>query len=145
MFRNPGDREIRDILKRARNIAVVGLSGNKEKDSYRVAEYLADNGYLIIPVNPAAGEIMGRKSYPDLASVPVKVDIVNVFRRSDHLAGVVEEALPLKPQCIWSQQGVSDEKAAACAAAGGVPMVMDLCIKVEHQRLIKGIKGYERS
>lgn len=145
MFRNPGDREIREILKKAKNIAVIGLSGSREKDSYRVAEYLTANGYVIIPVNPAAGEIMGRKSYPDLASVPEKVDIVNVFRRSEHLAGVVVEALRIKPQCIWSQQGIADEKAAASATASGVPMVMDLCIKIEHQRLIKGSKGYEKS
>lgn len=135
MIKNPDDREIREILVKAKNIAIVGLSGNKEKDSYRVAEYLRENGYRIFPVNPGAEEIMGLKSYPDLASVPEKVDIVNVFRRSEHLPKVVEEALGIKPGCIWAQLGVADEGAAAEAAAGGVPVVMDRCIKIEHRRL----------
>ncbi|MCL6612774.1 MAG: CoA-binding protein [Peptococcaceae bacterium] len=137
------DREIREILVKAKNIAVVGLSVNREKDSYRVAEYLRENGYRIIPVNPAAEEIMGLKSYPDLASVPEKVDIVNVFRRSEHLPRLVEEALGIKAGCIWAQLGVADEKAAAKAAAGGVPVVMDRCIKIEHRRLCGKADGHE--
>lgn len=137
MYNNPEDSEIRDILEKASSIAVVGLSDNREKDSYQVAEYLIKNGYRVIPVNPRAGEIMGLKSYPDLASIPEKVDIVNVFRRSEFLPKVVDEALGIKPACIWAQLGVAHEGAAAGAAGRGVPVVMDRCIKIEHKRLIK--------
>lgn len=136
MFINPDDVQIRDILKKARNIAVVGLSENREKDSHRVAEYLARNGYTVIPVNPGAREILGRQAYPGLSSVPVEVDIVDVFRRSEHLAGVVEESLGVKAGCIWAQEGVTDEGAAVGAARQGVPVVMDRCIMKEHRRLI---------
>ncbi|MCL5056975.1 MAG: CoA-binding protein [Actinobacteria bacterium] len=136
MFKNPDDREIRSILEKSKNIAVVGLSGNSERDSYRVAEYLIKQGYSVIPVNPSEDRILGQKAYKDLASIPYRIDIVNVFRRSDHLPGVVEEALGVKPVCIWAQLGVADEGAAAAAIGRGVAMVMDLCIKVEHQRLL---------
>lgn len=137
MFKNPGDGEINEILKKTKTVAVVGLSENKEKDSHMVARYLKENGYRIIPVNPAAKEILGEKSYPDLSSIPEKVDLVNVFRRSEHLPAVVEEALRIKAGCIWAQLGVADEKSAARAGALGVPVIMDRCIKVEHKRLIK--------
>ncbi|MCL6477109.1 MAG: CoA-binding protein [Peptococcaceae bacterium] len=136
MFKNPSDSKIREILKGSKNIAVVGLSENKERDSYRVAQYLREKGYNVIPVNPTAREIMGLKSYPDLSSVPEKVDIVNVFRRSEHLPAVVEEALRVKPGCIWAQLGVFDDRAAARAAGEGVPVIMDRCIKIEHERLL---------
>ncbi|MFZ5632532.1 MAG: CoA-binding protein [Bacillota bacterium] len=141
MFKNPADSEIREILKKSKNVAVVGLSENREKDSFRVAEYLRENGYNVIPVNPTAREIMGLKSYPDLASVPEKVDIVNVFRRSEHLPAVVEEALRIKPGCIWAQLGVVDERAADLATGEGVPVIMDRCIKNEHKRLFKDKKS----
>lgn len=137
MYSNPEDSEIRAILEKAKSIAVVGLSDNREKDSYQVAEYLLNNGYRVIPVNPRAGEIMGLKTYPDLASIPEKVDIVNVFRRSEFLPEVVDEALGIKPACIWAQLGVAHEGAAARAAGRGVPVIMDLCIKIEHRRLVK--------
>ncbi|MFZ5642131.1 MAG: CoA-binding protein [Bacillota bacterium] len=135
MFRNPDDNILKSILKKSKNIAVVGLSENSERDSYRVAEYLLKNGYRIIPVNPNAENILGQKSYKDLASVPYKVDIVNVFRRSEHLPSIVEEAAGIKPECIWAQLGVVHGEAAEYAEKKGVHVVMDLCIKVEHQRL----------
>ena len=135
MFKNPDDCEIKSILERSKNIAVVGLSGNSERDSYRVAEYLIKQGYGVFPVNPAEDRILGQKVYKDLASIPYRIDIVNVFRRSSHLPGVVEEALGVKPLCIWAQLGVIDEGAASAAVRHGMVMVMDLCIKVEHRRL----------
>jgi len=138
MFKNPNDSEIKEILNRAGSIAVVGLSENQEKDSHRVARYLLEKGYRVIPVNPAAGEILGQRSYPDLASIPERVDLVNVFRRSEHLPGVVQEALKINAGCIWAQLGVYHEEAAAAAGRLGVPVVMDRCIKVEHQRLAGG-------
>lgn len=136
-MKNPGDKTIRDILQESKTIAVVGLSTNPEKDSYKVAQYLRDNGYIVIPVNPGAVEIMGLRSYPDLAAIPVKVDIVNVFRRSDQLQNIVKEALGITPRCIWSQLGVVDEKAAELAQEQDVLMIMDRCIKIEHQRLLR--------
>ena len=134
---NPRDEEIRELLKESKTIAVVGLSTNPEKDSYSVAQYLKERGYTVIPVNPRADQIMGLTSYPDLASIPGKVDIVNVFRRSDELQNVVNDAIRIRPRCIWAQLGVIDEKATDLAKAENVPMIMDLCIKIEHQRLLK--------
>lgn len=143
MFKNPDDREIVEILKKSKNIAVVGLSENDQKDSHMVARYLKENGYRVIPVNPAAREILGEKSYPGLSSIPEKVDIVNVFRRSEHLPAVVEEALCIKAGCVWAQLGVSDEKSAAEAISRGVPVIMDRCIKIEHKRLVKEKQVHE--
>lgn len=136
MFKKPDDREIKSILERSKNIAVVGLSGNSGRDSYRVAEYLLKQGYCIFPVNPAEDRILGQKVYKDLASIPYRIDIVNVFRKSSYLPGIVEEALGVKPLCIWAQLGVINEGAASKAVSHGVVMVMDLCIKVEHLRLL---------
>jgi predicted CoA-binding protein len=136
MFKNPDDREMKSILERAKNIAMVGLSGNSSRDSHRVARYLMEQGYSIIPVNPSEDMILGQKSYPDLSAVPGRIDIVNVFRRSEHLPAVVEEALKVKPLCIWAQLGVSHEGAAEKAVSRGVAVFMDLCIKIEHCRLL---------
>lgn len=136
MFKNPSDNQIKEILQKSRNVAVVGLSGNSEKDSYRVARYMMEKGYKIIPVNPREDEIMGLKSYPDLTSIPEKIDIVNVFRRSEYLPSVVEEALQVGPDCIWTQLGVAEEDSAARAESRGITVVMDRCIKIEHNRLL---------
>ncbi|MCL6448930.1 MAG: CoA-binding protein [Armatimonadetes bacterium] len=136
MFQNPGDHEIKDLLARSKTIAVVGLSDKPERDSYRVAQYMQEKGYRIIPVNPRVKEVLGEKAYPSLAAVPGPVDIVNVFRRSEEAAGVVKEALALKPAAVWLQLGVISEEAAALARERGVPLVMDRCLKIEHGRLL---------
>jgi len=136
MFKNPSDNQIKEILQKSRNVAVVGLSGNSEKDSYRVARYMMEKGYKIIPVNPREDQIMGLKSYPDLTSISEKIDIVNVFRRSEFLPSVVEEALQVGPGCIWTQLGVVEEGSAARAQSRGITVVMDRCIKIEHKRLL---------
>ncbi len=136
MHQNPGDQEIKDLLTRSKTIAVVGLSDKPERDSYRVAQYMHEKGYRIIPVNPRVKEVLGERAYPNLAAVPGPVDIVNVFRRSEEAPGVVKEALALKPAAVWLQLGVISEEAAALARDQGVPLVMDRCIKIEHGRLL---------
>lgn len=136
MFQNPGDQEIKDLLTQSKTIAVVGLSDKPERDSYRVAQYMQEQGYRIIPVNPRVKEVLGEKAYPDLAAVPGPVDIVDVFRRSEEAPGVVKEALLLKPAAVWLQLGVISEEAAALAREQGVPVVMNRCIKIEHSRLL---------
>lgn len=112
-------------LKESKTIAVVGLSPNPERDSYRVALYLKEAGYRIIPVNPVIKEVLGEKSYPDLKSVPVPIDMVDVFRRSDLVGPVVEEAIKVGAKFIWMQDGVVNEEAAERARAVGIPVIMD--------------------
>lgn len=135
MFQNPDDRQLKELLAKSKTIAVVGLSDKPDRDSYRVAQYMQEKGYRIIPVNPRIETVLGEKAYPDLASIPEQVDIVNVFRRSEETPGVVKDALPKKPVAIWLQLGVMNEEAAALAQSEGVPVIMDRCIKIEHNRL----------
>jgi len=124
---------ITDILKRAKTIAVVGLSNNPLRPSHGVAAYLQTQGYHIIPVNPQIDESLGEQAYASLLDVPEKIDIVDVFRRSDAVAEVVDQAIQLKVPAIWMQEGVIDEKAAAKARKAGILVVMDQCILVEHR------------
>jgi len=128
---------LRDLLRRARTIAVVGLSPNPKRPSNSVARYLQGSGYKIVPINPGHGEILGEKSYRTLtdAARDHPIDIVDVFRRSEHAGAVVDEAIPLKPQLIWLQQGVVDPAAEARAAKAGIPFVMNECLAVEHRLL----------
>jgi len=128
---------LRDLLRRARTIAVVGLSPNAMRPSNSVARYLQGSGYKIVPVNPGHGEILGEKSYRTLtdAARDHPIDIVDVFRRSEHAGAVVDEAILLKPQLIWLQQGVVDPAAQARAAKAGIPFVMNECLAVEHRLL----------
>lgn len=124
---------ITDILKRAKNIAVVGLSNSPLRPSHGVAAYLQTQGYHIIPVNPRIEEALGEDAYPSLLDVPLKIDIVDIFRRSDKVAEVVDQAIQLKVPAIWMQEGVIDEKAAEKARRAGIFVVMDQCILQEHQ------------
>jgi|SRR5215469_1694925 len=124
---------ITDILKRAKNIAVVGLSNSPLRPSHGVAAYLLTQGYHIIPVNPQIEEALGEDAYPSLLEVPVKIDIVDIFRRSDKVAEVVDQAIQLKVPAIWMQEGVIDEKAAEKARQAGIFVVMDQCILQEHR------------
>lgn len=134
---NPTDAELRDWLTRARTIAVVGLSDKPDRDSNEVARYLKAQGYRIVPVNPMLPEVLGERSYPSLSTVPadVRIDIVDVFRRSDQVPPVVDEAIRRGTGGIWMQLGVRSEEAAARARASGIPVVEDLCIMVQHRRL----------
>jgi len=124
---------ISEILKHSRNIAVVGLSSSPLRPSHGVAAYMQTQGYHIIPVNPNIEEALGEQAYPSLMKVPEKIDIVDIFRRSDAVAEVVDQAIELKVPAIWMQEGVIDEKAAAKARAAGIFVVMDRCILVEHR------------
>jgi predicted CoA-binding protein len=134
---NPPDEVLRGLLERARTIAVVGLSDKPERDSNEVARYLQGQGYRIIPVNPGVSEVLGEKSYPSLLAIPAseRLDIVDVFRRSDQVGPIVDEALVRDAGAIWMQLGVENAPAAAAAEARAVPVVQDLCIMVVHRRL----------
>jgi uncharacterized protein len=128
---------LRTILAGARTVAVVGLSPNPGRPSHGVARYLQRAGYRIVPVNPHVETVLGERSYRTLqaAAADHRIDVVDVFRRSVHAGGVVDEAIALRPQLIWLQEGVVDEAAAARAAAAGIPCVMDRCLAVDHQLL----------
>jgi predicted CoA-binding protein len=130
-FENPTRERIKQILESAGNIAVVGLSDNPERTSYMIAEAMQSRGYRIIPVNPNAATILGEKSYASLADIPEPVDIVNVFRRSEHTPEVARQAVDVKAKVLWLQLGIESDEAAAIAAAGGLEVIMDRCIKVE--------------
>ncbi|HXF94665.1 MAG TPA: CoA-binding protein [Gemmatimonadales bacterium] len=128
---------LRGLLREARTIAVVGLSPRPERPSHSVARYLQRAGYRIIPVNPGHREILGERSYPTLADAARehRIDIVDVFRRSEFAGEVVDQAIALRPKLIWLQLGVVDEAAAARARAAGIPVVMDRCLAVDHRAL----------
>jgi len=130
------DDDIRRILTDSKTIAVVGLSPKPERDSFRVAQYLRQAGYRIIPVNPTADEILGEKVYPDLASIPEKIDMVDIFRRSEHVGPIVDEAIGIGAKTVWMQIGVVNEEAARNATDAGLEVVMDLCTMREHRRLL---------
>ena len=127
---------VRDILEKSKIIAVVGLSPKPERDSHEVAKYLQDQGYRIVPVNPRADNILGEKSYPDLASIPEKVDVVDIFRRSDDVPPVVDQAIDIGAKAVWMQLGIVNEDAAAKAREAGLGVVMDRCMLVEHRNLV---------
>ncbi|WP_200965869.1 CoA-binding protein [Insulibacter thermoxylanivorax] len=132
-FTNPSREEIKEILANCGNIAVVGLSDKPERTSHMVAKAMQERGYRIIPVNPVAQgkEILGETCYASLSEVPEKIDIVNVFRRSEHTPPIAEEAVRVGARVLWLQQGIYNEEAAAIAQQGGLTVIMDRCIKVE--------------
>jgi predicted CoA-binding protein len=127
--------EVREILKTTKVIAVVGLSDKPDRPSYGVAAYMQRQGYKIIPVNPAVGEVLGEKAYPSLKDVPGKVDMVDVFRKPDALLGIVEEAIAIGAKSVWMQEGVVNNAAAERARAAGLKVVMDRCVLKEHRRM----------
>lgn len=131
-----GDDQKRGLLETARVVAIVGLSPDTDKASNIVGRYLMAHGYRVIPVNPAYAEILGQRSYPSLSDVPVKVDIVDIFRKSDEVLPAVKEAVGLAPKAIWLQLGVVNEEAERIARQSGIPLYMDQCIKKEHTRLL---------
>jgi hypothetical protein len=132
------DTELRRILQDAKVIAVVGFSGNPQRTSHQIGQLLRRKGYTVYPVNPTVEGIDGMKSYASLEDVPEPIDIVNVFRRPEHLEGVVEDAIDAGAKVVWAQLGIADDAAAAKAVGAGLDMVMDRCIKVEHARLLGG-------
>lgn len=130
------DQMMKDILLSARTIASVGLSSNQEKESYWIVAYLKEQGYRIIPVNPTADEILGEKAYPDLESVPEKVDVVQVFRKPEDVPPVVDSAIKVGAKVVWMQEGIVHEEAAQKAREAGLLVVMDACMRMTHRRLI---------
>ncbi|MDP6403116.1 MAG: CoA-binding protein [SAR202 cluster bacterium] len=116
---------IEEQLTNSRTIAVVGLSPDPDRPSHYVAEYLQRHGYRIIPVNPLIDEVLGEKSFPDLRSVPVSIDMVDIFRRSEHVPPLVDEAIEIGVRHIWMQDGVTNVEASALARAAGLSVVMD--------------------
>lgn len=130
---------LRRVLQLNRTIAVVGLSASWNRPSYFAAKYMQERGYTIIPVNPGASEILGVKCYPDLASVPVPVDMVDVFRKPEDVVPIAEEAVRIGAKCLWLQLGVINEEAVALADAAGLDVVMDRCVKIEYARLFGGL------
>jgi len=127
---------IQRVIHGAKTIAVVGLSNNPLRASYFVGFYLKRHGYRVIPVNPRETEILGEKSFRTLADVPVPVDIVNVFRAPDALPAIAKEAVAIRAKSLWCQFTVINEEGARIAEAGGLPVIMDRCIKVEHARYV---------
>lgn len=130
------DETMKEILSSAKTVASVGISGNQQKVSNGVGAYLMDHGYRLIPVNPTADEILGEKSYPDLSSVPEKIDVVQIFRRPEDVPPVVDEAIKVGAKAVWMQEGIVNEAAAQKAREAGLQVVMDACMRASHQRLI---------
>jgi uncharacterized protein len=124
-----------DILKSCRVVAVVGCSANEERASYRVAKYLKENGYKVIPVNPSLTEVLGEVCYPDLTSVPDTIEVVDIFRKSEDVPPIVEQAIKIGAKAIWMQEGITHQAAANQAQSADMMVVMDRCMLKEHQRL----------
>jgi predicted CoA-binding protein len=140
IFELAPQREIEQLLRQVTTIAIVGLSPKENRPSNMVARYLLAAGYTIYPVNPGHDEILGQICYPELAAVPLPVDIVDIFRKSEDVLPIVEQAIRLapRPKAIWMQQGVVNEQAAQLAGKNGLLVVMDRCIKIDHQNFIRG-------
>ena len=137
MYPVASEENIKALLEQCRTIAIVGLSDKPHRDSFKVAQYLQEQGYRIIPVHPRIKEVLGERVYPTLAEIPEPVDMVNVFRKSEDTPEVVRQALPLKPKAIWLQLGIANEEAGRLAAESGIPYIQDRCIKVDHARLMQ--------
>lgn len=125
-----------DILRSSNTVAIVGLSSDKHRPSYGVAVYLKSKGYRVIPVNPKESAILGELCHPSLTSINEKIDIVDIFRRPDQVMGVVDEAIQIGARVVWMQEEVVNEEAANRARKAGIEVVMDKCIKKEHQRMV---------
>ena len=121
-----------DLLRKARVIAVVGHSDDPTRTSYRIAHFMREVGYKVYPVNPTVDSIDGEHSYPSLADIPEPIDIVNVFRRSEYLSGVVDDAAAVGAKLVWAQLGIHDSEAVRKALAAGMDIVTNTCIKVSY-------------
>jgi len=131
---NHSDDEIKEIFS-LKNVAVVGMSKNPDKAAHYVPKYLSEQGYNIIPINPIRNEILNKKSYQSVSEVDQPIDIVDVFRPSDQVLPVVEEAIKMKPKVIWLQQGIHNEEAEELARKEGIKVIFNRCMLAEHQRL----------
>lgn len=133
----PGDEAVRELLRTARTIAVVGLSSNPMRASFGVAEYMQSRGYNIVPVNPNEQTVLGAKAMKTLDDVEGAVDIVNVFRRSEFVPDIIEAAIRKQARCVWMQQGIIHNEAARRAEEAGLLVMMDRCILQEYRRLVR--------
>lgn len=124
-----------NILRSSQVVAMVGLSSKRSRSSRKVASYLKENGYKVIPVNPGETEILGESSYPDLGSIPEQVDVVDIFRRPGEVPEIVDEAIKIGAKAVWMQEGVMNEEAAARAKEAGLLVVMNKCMRKEHLKL----------
>ena len=134
-FQNPPDETIKVMLATPQTVAVVGCSPNPERDSHRIAKLLKARGHRVIPVNPGHRAILGETCYASLRDIPERVDMVDIFRRSEHVASIVDEAIEAGAKVVWMQLGVIDERAAAKAQSAGLTVVMDRCPAIEYRRL----------
>ena len=133
MINNPSDKEICEILKNSKNIAVLGISRNPTRTSRAIADYLINHGYTVVGVNPGFTEVNGIKVYPSLKDIPFDIDIVDVFRRSESIDEIIPDVLVKKPKVLWLQLGIRNDSAVTPAKEEGITVVQDQCIKVEHQ------------
>jgi predicted CoA-binding protein len=134
-FSNPSREELRTLLLETKTIAMVGASSNPERPSHGVLRKLLSVGYRVIPVNPNETEVLGQRAYPSLEAIPEKVDLVDVFRRSEATPPIAEQAVKIGARALWLQQGVVNDEAAAIARSGGLMVVMDQCVAVAHSVL----------
>ena len=132
------DAELRDILEHAKNVAVVGYSNKPDRPSYDIAHALQAWGYHIFPVNPTIASTPEHPIYATLADIPEKIDVVDIFRRSEDVPGIVKEAIAIGAKTVWMQSGIISEEGAQIAEAAGLNVVMDHCMKAEHKRLFRG-------
>ena len=130
---------LRRVLKENQTVAMVGLSANWFRPSYFAAKYLQEHGYRVIPVTPAYEEVLGEKCHPSLEDVPVPVDVVDCFRRPEEIPALAEQAVKIGAKVLWMQLGIVNDEAAAIAREGGLEVVMDRCMKIEHGRLFGGL------
>jgi len=128
------DEQIRDILS-LNKVVVVGMSKNSSKAAHYVPKYLSDNGYDVIPVNPTADQILGKKCYSSISEIDEEIDIVDIFRPSDHVLPVIQEAIKKKPKVIWLQEGIHNSEAEDLAKKAGIKVIFNRCMLAEHQRL----------
>jgi len=135
MERDPSsDEQIRDILS-LNKVVVVGMSKNSSKAAHYVPKYLSDNGYDITPVNPTADQILGKKCYSSISEIDEEIDIVDIFRPSDHVLPIIQEAIKKKPKVIWLQEGIHNSEAEDLAKKAGIKVIFNRCMLAEHQRL----------
>ena len=133
---NPPSEEVKAILENHKTVAVVGLSPKPERDSHKVAQYLKEHGYRVVPVNPGQKEILGARSYPNLKAIPFHIEIVNVFRRPEAIPPIVDDAIEIGADVVWMQLGIAHNQAAEKAREAGLEVVMNKCIKVEHMNML---------
>ena len=130
---------LRGILARSRTLAIVGLSAQWYRPSYFAAKYMQDHGYRIVPVNPRYAEVLGETCYPSLRAIPGRVDLVDCFRRSEEILAIADDSIAIGAKVLWMQLGIVNDDAAQRAAAAGLDVVMNRCVKIEHARILGGL------